>query len=239
MRVVIVIPVLNEERVLRSSVDALVTCTRRHLSDHVCDVLISDNGSTDATHVLGAELADMYEEVQYMRIPSRGKGLAIRTAWDSVEADAYVFMDVDLSTDLEALPHLLSGIASGADIVVGSRFHPKSSVSRSRMRHLLSHGYRLWLKSVLRPDFSDAPCGFKAVTPKVVRTVMNAVKDDGWFFDTELLVRGEHSGFSISEIPVKWTDSSDQARRSKVKVAGLVFDYMKKTLRLRRDLARR
>lgn len=239
MKVVVVIPVLDEERVLRNSVDALIAFVRQHLPDHGFDVVIADNGSTDATPEVGARLADTYKEVGYLRIPSRGKGQAIRTAWDSVDADAYVFMDVDLSTDLEALPYLLSGIASGADMVVGSRFHPDSSVSRSRMRHLLSHGYRLWLKFVLHPGFTDAPCGFKAVTPEIVRTVMNAVKDDGWFFDTELLVRGENAGFSVSEIPVKWTDVPGGDRRSKVKVVGLIFGYIKETLRLRRDLARR
>ncbi|MFC1702912.1 glycosyltransferase [Patescibacteria group bacterium] len=239
MRVAVVIPVLDEERVLRDSVDTLVGFTRQNLSGHEFEMLIADNGSTDATPILGRELENLHDEVRYMHIPARGKGLAIRTAWDSVEADAYVFMDVDLSTDLEALPRLLSEIESGADIVMGSRFHPESSVSRSRIRHLLSHGYRLWLKFVLRPDFSDAPCGFKAVTPEIVRTVMNAVKDDGWFFDTELLVRGEDAGFSVAEIPVRWSDVTDEERQSKVKVVGLIWDYMRETLRLRRDLGRR
>lgn len=239
MRVTVVIPVLDEERVLRKSVDALVGYTRQHLSGHEFEVLIADNGSTDATPALGAELADIHQEVGYLRISARGKGLAIRTAWDSAEADAYVFMDVDLSTELEALPRLLSEVVAGNDMVVGSRFHPESSVSRSRVRHLLSHGYRLWLKLVLRPGFSDAPCGFKAVTPEIVRTVMNAVKDDGWFFDTELFIRGENAGFSVSEIPVNWTDVPDEGRQSKVKVVGLIWDYMKETLRLRRDLVRR
>ena len=73
-------------------------------------------------------------------------------------------------------------------------------------RELISRGYNLILRTTLRAGFSDAQCGFKAVRADVARELPPLVEDQGWFFDTELLVLAEHNGLRIHEVPVDWVD---------------------------------
>ena len=189
MRIVIALPVLNEEKVLRPTVEAVHRFARVALSGHDVVIVIADNGSTDGTEAAGRLLQRELPGVRYLRLAGRGKGLAIREAWRSEDADAYVFMDADLATDLAALPELVRRIEDGAGLAVGSRFHQDSVVERSMFRKVLSHGYRTLLGVVLDTDVADVPCGFKAASSRLVRDVMPAVCDDRWFFDTELVVR--------------------------------------------------
>ncbi|HLF22820.1 MAG TPA: glycosyltransferase, partial [Burkholderiales bacterium] len=199
---------------LRASVSTIAAFMRTHLPGRRVTIVVADNGSTDDTPRIGRALAAEDPSVEYLRVPSRGKGIAIRTAWRSFEADAYAFMDVDLSTGLSAFPALIERLEQGADIAVGSRFHPDSLVERGALRRIISGGYRFWLRSVLGVGFSDAPCGFKAVTKKVVDRVLPDVRDDEWFFDSELMVRAERRGFVIVEVPVEWKDARDEGRAS-------------------------
>lgn len=232
MRVLIAIPVLNEERVLRATVETIRAFTAK-LPGHSFTIVIADNGSADGTERISRELAAAHPDVRYLRLSARGKGLAVREAWSAADADAYVFMDADLATDIAALPALLSRIEAGADLAVGSRFHPDSSVRRSAFRRLMSRGYRELLSCAFGTCVADAPCGFKAASPSLVRDVVPAVVDNQWFFDTELVIRAERAGRRIEEVPVTWSEERPAGRRSKVNVFGLVREYLRKVLGLR------
>ena len=96
-----------------------------------------------------------------------------------------------------------------SDIAIGSRLAPGSSVARGPKRELISRTYNLILRTVLATRVRDAQCGFKAVRADVARRLLPAVEDDGWFFDTELLVLAEHNGLRIHEVPVDWVDDPD------------------------------
>jgi putative flippase GtrA len=119
-------------------------------------------------------------------------------------------MDVDLSTDLAALLPLVAPLLSGhSDVAIGTRLAPAARVVRGSKRELISRGYNLLLRTVLRARFSDAQCGFKAVRTPVARALLPHVRDTSWFFDTELLVLAERSGLRIAEVPVDWIDDPD------------------------------
>jgi glycosyltransferase involved in cell wall biosynthesis len=238
MRIVIAIPALNEEKVLRPTVETLQRFLSAGLSGHEATIVIADNGSDDATGEIGRLLERELPGVRYLRIDRRGKGLAIRTVWSAADADAYVFMDADLATDLSALPELIDEIAGGAGMAIGSRFHRGSVVSRGIFRQMLSHGYRLFLRGALSTSIHDAPCGFKAASAAVVRDVMPSVVNDRWFFDTELVVRAERAGYGIAEVPVVWRETKPLGRSSRVNVPALVLEYVRHVLRLRRDLGK-
>ena len=97
-------------------------------------------------------------------------------------------MDVDLSTDLDALLPLVAPLLSGhSDVAIGTRLASNARVVRGPKRELISRGYNLILRTTLRAGFSDAQCGFKAVRADVARELLPLVEDQGWFFDTELL----------------------------------------------------
>jgi putative flippase GtrA len=119
-------------------------------------------------------------------------------------------MDVDLSTDLDALLPLVAPLLSGhSDIAIGTRLAPAARVVRGPKREMISRGYNLLLRATVRNGFSDAQCGFKALRSDVARELLPLVEDEGWFFDTELLLLAEHNGLRIHEVPVDWVDDPD------------------------------
>jgi putative flippase GtrA len=138
-------------------------------------------------------------------------------------------MDVDLSTDLRALLPLVAPLLSGdSDVAIGSRLARGARVVRGPKRELISRSYNLILRSVLRARFSDAQCGFKAVRGEVARELLADVRDDGWFFDTELLVLAQRRGLRIHEVPVDWVDDPD----SRVDIVRTAFDDLRGVARL-------
>src|SRR3989344_1416131 len=160
MEVHIVIPVFNEAEILWPNTAALLDCCRVYFPTGVnWQIVIVDNQSTDRTPQIATELAAQYRKVRYIQAAKKGKGVAIRTAWQSGSADVYCFMDADLATDLSALEPLVAGVRDGYDLVVGSRFHPRSKVERSALRLSMSWGYRLLLKMAFGLTVADAPCG--------------------------------------------------------------------------------
>jgi putative flippase GtrA len=119
-------------------------------------------------------------------------------------------MDVDLSTDLRALLPLVAPLISGhSDVAIGTRLARSARVTRGSGREFISRSYNLLLRTCLRARFSDAQCGFKAVRADVAKRLLPAVVDDGWFFDTELLVLAQREGLRIHEVPVDWVDDPD------------------------------
>ena len=225
----IVIPVLNEEKALPGS----IACLHGFLSENVASpwrIVIADNGSTDTTPHVSDTLAEQYEEVSYLRIEQRGRGRALRKAWLESDADIVSYMDVDLSTNLQAFPLLLQALQDGHDIAIGARLIPGAEVHlRSLKREFISRSYNLLIKLMFATRFHDAQCGFKAVTKAAAATLVPHVVDQGWFFDSELLVLAEKRGFRIKEIPVSWTDDPD----TRVKVVGTAWGDFKGLLRLR------
>lgn len=145
-----------------------------------------------------------------MRLEQKGRGRALSAVWLASQADVVAYMDVDLSTDLNALLPLVAPLISGhSDIAIGSRLSRQSRVVRGVKREVISHCYNLILRSTLLARFSDAQCGFKAMRADVGRQLLPRVEDTGWFFDTELLVLAERSGLRIHEVAVDWVDDPD------------------------------
>ena len=227
----IVIPVLNEERALEASVLRLRAFCRERLPAYSCRVIVADNGSTDRTPAICAEMASAHDDVGVHRLEVRGRGRALRAVWLASDADVRCYMDVDLSTDLEALPPLVESLASGAcDVAIGSRLAPGAAVTaRSLKREVLSRGYNIIIRSMFFVSFRDAQCGFKGLTRRAAEDLAPVILDNGWFFDTELLILAEKLGYRVIEIPVRWTDDPD----TRVKVVRTAYEDLKGLFRLR------
>src|SRR3989338_6011 len=239
MEVRIAIPAYNEAEILQSNIAAVLNWCRSHLPAGVSwQVVIVDNQSTDETPRIAQELAMQHPEIVYVQTKKKGKGAAIRTAWQSGPADVYCFMDADLATDLSALEPLVRGVRDGYDLVVGSRFHPQSKVKRSASRLLMSWGYLLLLKLVFRLNTTDAPCGFKAISGRAKERLLPLVRDDAWFFDSELIILAEHHHHRIKEIPISWHDPRSGRNKSRVNVIGVAGAYLRQVLELHRRLRR-
>ena len=226
----IVIPVYNEEHVLAHSVETLRAFLRDNLP-HAWRIVIADNASTDGTLAVAQGLVEQYPaEVAVVHLPQKGRGRALRAAWLGSDAEVLTYMDVDLSTDLSALPPLVDGIAAeGYDVAIGSRLARGARTTRSPRRELISRVYNLLIKAIHFTRFSDAQCGFKAISSRAAREVVPLVKNEEWFFDTELLILAEKGGYRIKEVPVRWVEDPD----TRVKIASTVAEDVRGLLRLR------
>ncbi|MYT20454.1 glycosyltransferase, partial [Streptomyces sp. SID7760] len=229
----VVIPVFNEEK-------DLGPCVRR-LHDHLTRtfpypfrITIADNASTDGTPEVAAALAAAVDGVRSTRLEEKGRGRALRTVWSDSEAPVLAYMDVDLSTDLNALLPLVAPLISGhSDLAIGTRLARSSRVVRGAKREFVSRAYNLLLRSSLAARFSDAQCGFKAIRREVAERLLPLVEDSGWFFDTELLVLAERAGLRIHEVPVDWVDDPD----STVHIVSTATEDLKGMWRVGRALA--
>ncbi len=226
----LVVPVLDEQAVLRASIERLVEHLERRFP-FTWRVTIVDNGSHDATAAIAAQLAEELPGVRALHLDRRGRGLALRTAWSASDAAVVAYTDVDLSTDLDALLPLVAPLLSGhSDVAIGSRLCSGSSVARGPRRELISRSYNLILRTAFATGFHDAQCGFKAVRAEAARALLPEVQDDGWFFDTELLLLAEHHGLRIHEVPVDWVDDPD----SRVDVRRTAIEDLKGVARMAR-----
>lgn len=230
----IVVPVYNEEHVLEQSINRLCAYLRAHMP-YSWTVTIADNASTDGTAAVARRLADTIPGVAAKILPRKGRGYALKTVWSESTAAVRAYVDVDLSTDLHALPALVAPLLSGhSDIAIGTRLASTSRIVRGTKRDVISRSYNLLLRSTLSVGYSDAQCGFKAITADVARTLLPHVADTQWFFDTELLTIAERSGLRIHEVPVDWVDDPD----SRVDIPQTVRDDLAGIIRLRRSLRR-
>ena len=234
LQVDIVVPVRNEERDLAPSVRRLVSYLREGFP-FTARVTIADNGSTDGTWAIADRLARDFDEVRAVRMEQPGRGRALRAVWSQSDAEVLAYMDVDLSTDLNALLPLVAPLLSGhSDVAIGTRLARGSRVIRGPKRELISRCYNLLLHACMGARFSDAQCGFKAIRRDQARALLPLTRDTGWFFDTELLVLAERAGLRIHEIPVDWIDDLD----SRVDVVATALADLRGMVRLGSGFAR-
>jgi putative flippase GtrA len=230
----IVVPVRNEERDLAPSIRRLVGYLRESFPFST-RVTIADNGSTDATPAIASGLVRELAEVRTVRMEQPGRGRALRAIWSASDAEVLAYMDVDLSTDLNALLPLVAPLVSGhSDLAIGTRLARGSRVIRGPKRELISRCYNMLLHACMGARFSDAQCGFKAIRREQARVLLPLTRDTGWFFDTELLVLAERAGLRIHEIPVDWIDDLD----SRVDIVATALADLRGMARLGGALAR-
>lgn len=224
-------PVYNEEKALEASIVQVVEfCKKNFNKIYDWHVTIADNASTDNTPIIATNLAKTFPEVSVYRLEQKGRGRALKRVWSESTADYCSYMDIDLSTDIVHLPKLFDALDKGYDIAVGSRLKKTSRVEkRTLLREITSRGLNfVCIKLLFQTKFSDAQCGFKAVTREVISRLIPRVLDNSWFFDGELLIIGEKSGYRIYEEPVHWVDDPG----STVKLLPTIIGDLKVMFRL-------
>ncbi len=227
-RVDIVVPVHNEQAALTDSIRRLHEFLAAQLP-YAWRIIIANNASTDHTAAVARALQEDLDGVTLLDLPLKGRGRALRAAWSASDAHVVAYMDVDLSTDLNALLPLIAPLISGhSDVAIGTRLSRSSRVTRGPKREFISRTYNRLLRYSLGARFSDAQCGFKAVRGDVAQRLMPQIKDEAWFFDTELLVLAQRDGLRIHEVPVDWTDDPD----SRVDIVDTAVEDLKGIVRL-------
>lgn len=228
----VAVPVYNEEDSLERGVRTLYAYLAAEV-DFAWRITIADNASTDHTAAIADRLAAELPNVVAVHVAEKGRGRALKRVWLDSPAEVVAYLDVDLSTDLTALPPLVAPLLSGhSDIAIGTRLSRGSRVVRGAKREFVSRCYNLLLRGTMAVRFSDAQCGFKALRRDVAQQLIPIVEDDGWFFDTELLIIAERSGLRIHEVPVDWVDDPN----SSVDIVSTARDDLKGMLRVGRSI---
>ena len=230
----IVIPVYNEE----AQIEWSVTTLRAWLNDHFpyrWRITVADNASTDTTWAIAQKLTETYADVHAIHLDQKGRGRALKYVWQMSAADVVCYMDVDLSTDINALVPLVAPLVTGqSDIAIGSRLAKGAQIERQLSREVLSRGYNLMIRTAFGNPFSDAQCGFKACRTDVARRVLPFVQDTNWFFDTEMLLLARHNDLRIHEVPVRWVEDRD----SRVNIRKTVMEDIRGLWRMRQAFRR-
>jgi len=229
-----VIPVYNEAVDLEQNIRILHSFVTQNLSDYDWCIVIADNASTDATPDIAKRLCATMPRVAYEHLDQKGRGRALRQTWMRSNADFVSYMDVDLSTNLKAVPEMMALFEKGSDVVIGSRIIAGAAITRCWHREILSRGWNFLVGAVFNTRFSDAQCGFKGISRDAKEILVPQCEDNKWFFDTELLVLADKQGFRMHEIAVEWIEDLG----STVHITKTMFDDLRAMIRLRFQLLR-
>ncbi len=227
----LVLPAYNEASRIRRTVNVVaeeLTAISRSF-----EIIIAEDGSTDGTDKIARALARERHYVRHLHSDTRlGRGRALKRAFKLAKGDILVYIDVDLATDIAHLEELIDYIRAGYDIATGSRMLKGSEVNRSITRSIASKGFNLLTRVILNSSLRDHQCGFKAFKRDSLFAILDEVRDNHWFWDTEILIRAQRAGYRIKEFPVRWRSPSD----TRVDMRRDVFAMAYQIFRLWREL---
>jgi glycosyltransferase involved in cell wall biosynthesis len=233
-KISVIIPVFNEAKRLRRCVTEVKRASR-NLGIYF-EVVISEDGSTDGTDKIACELANKDSAVKHLHSDVRlGRGKAIQRAFEMVDGDIVIYVDVDLSTDLQHLIDLIKAIEDGADIATGSRLLTGSIVRRSLQREMTSRIYNWMVRWIFKSAIHDHQCGFKAFKKVTVTALLDKVKDKHWFWDTEIIIRALRNRCNVVEIPITWVQSEETKVHLVLDIKYMAMSTLKLWWQLRKE----
>jgi glycosyltransferase involved in cell wall biosynthesis len=205
----IVIPAYNEERRLPATLDVVFQWLDGSPYGDA-EVLVVDDGSTDATAAVVARRAATEARLRLVQNPgNRGKGFAIRHGMLEAKGEWILFSDADLSAPIDELPNLLAAAQEqSAAIAIGSRALDRSliGVHQSQWREMSGIVFNRIMRLVTGLPFSDTQCGFKLFRRDAARRVFPLQRLDGFSFDVEDLFVAHTLGIPTVEVPVRWNN---------------------------------
>ena len=232
--ITIIIPAYNEKNRIKYAAETTIRVLINITTDY--EIIIVEDGSNDGTYEISSKLEEKTPNIRLLHSDIRcGKGFALKKGIKAAKGDVIGFIDADLSTDMSYMPELIDAIrVEGYDISIGSRLKYTSKTERSKKRSIASTIYNLSVRWILGSRFYDHQCGFKAFKRSSIYEIIDQIKDEQWFWDTEMLIKAQRNGYKIKEIPVRWSDAD--ATSLNFFKDGLVMGL--KILRLRWDLTK-
>jgi len=202
----IVVPAYNEQGRLEPTLRAYLRyCCER---DRSVEVIVVDDGSTDATTPLVERLTAEFAELRLIRLAqNQGKGYAVRSGIVNARGRRILFADADGATPIEEIERLDAALDAGADLAIGSRAVASTEVHvRTRLhRRLIGRIFHLLVRLTGVRGISDTQCGFKLFRGAVAHVLFSRMRTSGFSFDVEVLMMARLCGHRIAEVPVNWT----------------------------------
>ncbi len=234
--IVITVPACNESKNLRNCIDILMKEAPQLGEDF--HIIIAEDGSTDGTDLIAQELEKAHPQVSHLHSPSKlGKGLALKQAFNLMEAEIYAFIDCDLATDMKFFPNLINSIREGNDLALGSRYIKGAVASRAVLRDFPSRVYNGLIRILFKDTVQDHQIGFKAFSNRLIKDILNECVSTGWFWDTEIIIRSIHNNYKIDEFPVEWEEKKKDTSSFKM-VTSVVLQNVRGILELKKILSK-
>ena len=198
----LIIPAFNEEEKIEKNINKVVSFLRNNLDEF--EVIITENGSTDNTFIIALQVAEKNPCVKAIHIEESGRGRALREAFKQASApDIVGYVDADLPFKLQDYLNALKKlIEDKADLVIGSRNMAGAHVKRPLIRCFLSRIFNFSVKILLGLNVNDSQCGLKILRKEKFLLITDKIRNNNWFFDTELIFWFHRSGYLIKEVPV-------------------------------------
>ena len=211
VEVSVVLPAYNEEDTLEHTVEVTLETLESFLPAGSFEVIVAEDGCEDRTPEIADRLASDYTAVRHFHSDERlGRGGALERAFEAARGQTLVYFDTDLATDMRHLEELIESVRSGDyDLASGSRWMPENIADRERQRKIASAGFNGLVRLLLPTKLYDHQCGFKAFDRDALFDLLPEVRDEHWFWDTEVLVRAQRRGYRVKEFPVDWEPKGD------------------------------
>jgi len=198
-----IIPVFNDRPALEQALPISLDTLAKITDDY--EIIVAEDGSTDGSAEYVREFGKKSPKIRLFHSDTRlGRGTALNRAIREAKGAIVCYYDVDLATDMQHLPELIGAIDNGADIATGSRLLPESDIKRTEGREIASRSYNFLVRTILGSRLFDHQCGFKAFNKATILPILPTIRSNHWFWDTELLVRAQRAGFTVTEFPVRW-----------------------------------
>ena len=199
----VIVPAYNEEARISASLTAITDYLGGQ--NYSWEVLVVDDGSTDATAQLAEESIGSNSRVHLVSVPHGGKGWAVKQGMLRAQGQYRFLCDADLSMPIEQLSRFLPPNGPAADIVIGSREVLGSRrINEPWRRHLMGRIFNLLVRLLAVPGIQDTQCGFKCFKGQVAQQLSTLQKLNGFGFDSELLFLARKLDFSVAEVPIDW-----------------------------------
>ena len=199
----IVIPAYNEESRIGDTLQQVIEFLKSR--PYTWEVLVADDGSTDATGRLVADQADLHPNVRLISLCHRGKGWAIKNGMLAAKGEYQLLCDADLSVPIEQVERLLPPQVEGIDIAIGSRETAGARrIGEPVRRHVMGRVYNTLVRILAVHGLADTQCGFKCFRGEIVPELFGRQTMDGFAFDVEVLFLATKRGMTLREVPVDW-----------------------------------
>ncbi len=235
MLVEICLPMKNEEEIVEENLLKILRFCENANLPFAWKIIGISNGSDDRTAEILSTLKEAYPEyIDYVASVLPGRGRALKNYWATSAADIWAYLDIDLAVLPEQLPALIMPLVNNeADIAIGSRLIKGAKIERTGFRELISRIFNLLSRILMAHSVSDLQCGFKAIKAETYRKILPYLKDDFWYFDSELIIIGLHFSYRLKEVPVNWVENRFKNRASKVKIIKDILKFLRDMVGLR------